>query len=108
MRTILYVFAVLFTLAVSQGANAYERWLKVHNQTSVDVCGVYISHVDKRKWGRNLLTTECIWPGHYIKVDPGYQQGYCMMDMKFVWADGREGIRYDFNICDATDHYLVD
>lgn len=45
------VTTTIGTLATSTTENtAYERWLRVHNETSYDLCYVYISHVGTRRW----------------------------------------------------------
>lgn len=87
-------------------AQSYERWLDIHNNTGTDLCYVYISHVDTRRWGPDLLGDECISPGDYARVDPGYQRGYCMMDLKFEFDD--EDVVYGgpIDICTATDYYV--
>lgn len=92
-------------LATTQ-ANALERWLYVHNESGYTVCEVYISHVDTSNWGRDLLGSYCLDPGEYMKVDPGFQNGYCMMDLKFVYADGDYFTEGYYNICEETDYYI--
>lgn len=41
-----------------------------------------------------------------MTVDPGWQQGYCKVDMKFIFSDGDEVIEWDYNICEGTDLYI--
>jgi hypothetical protein len=85
---------------------ALERWLDVHNQSNYTVCELYISHVDTRNWGRDQFGSHCLDPGEVIHVDPGYQQGYCKMDMQFVYEDGDSFTVEDYNICEETDFYI--
>jgi len=91
--------------ASTSDTDAHQRWLRIHNTGSSNLCYVYISHVGTGSWGRDLLGP-CVRPGYYVTVDPGYQQGYCMMDMKFVFASGREVVRWEYNICEGTDFYV--
>lgn len=86
-------------------ANAYERWLDITNNTSVDLCEVYISHVGTDDWQTDRIG-RCIGPGEVRRVDPGWQQGYCRMDMNFVFADGDQVTEYGFDICSETDFVL--
>lgn len=90
------------------GTGSYERWLRIHNQTSYELCEVYISHVDTNSWGPDILGSTCLSPGYYRTVDPGYQQGYCKMDLKFVFEDDDVVVRRRYNICEGTDFYLND
>lgn len=89
----------------SADGNVYQRWLHVHNETNYDICYFYASHVDARNWGPDLLGP-CIPPGYYQTVDPGWQQGYCMMDIKYEYEDGSYGTDV-INICEVTDYYIV-
>ena len=93
--------------AQTLNATALERWLNIHNSSSYEICYVYITHVDDPDWGPDLFGP-CIPPGYYQTVDPGWQQGYCKMDMKFVFDDGVEVIESNYNICEGTDFYLYD
>ena len=107
MKRVLLAAAVLAG-TVSSAAFAQDgeqRWLRIHNETSVSLCEVYISHVGTRKWQSDRIGS-CISAGRYRTVDPGWQQGYCKMDMKFVFADGDEVVENDFNICEYTDFYI--
>lgn len=88
-------------------ADALERWLDITNSSSVSICYVYISHVGTRNWQSDRIGT-CIEPGEVRRVDPGWQQGYCKMDMKFVFADDVVVYESDFNICEETDFELYD
>lgn len=114
MRTLMKCVGALALLAIASvaavvtPAQAFERWLDIHNDTSYELCYVYISHIRTNDWGPDLLGDECIPPGYYMRVDPGYQQGYCRMDMKFVFEDDTVTYRENFNICDNTDFYLYE
>lgn len=108
MRNILLAgVASIAMFAAATQANAYERWLDITNSTSVDLCEVYISHVGTDDWQSDRIGP-CISPGEVRRVNPGYQQGYCRMDMNFVFADGSEVTRHGFDICSETDFVLYD
>jgi hypothetical protein len=108
MRKLLATCATAALLATtSMPAQAYERWLDIHNNSSYEVCEVYISHVGTGAWQSNRLSY-CLSPGEVVRVDPGYQQGYCKMDLQFITTSGDVAERYDFNICDETDYFLYD
>lgn len=96
------MFAIVAVLGMNTQSYALERWLRVHNDTNISLCYIYITHVDDGDWGADLLGP-CIEPGGYAVVDPGWQQGYCRMDMKFVFSDDDEVVRNDYNICEGTD-----
>lgn len=102
----LCIFSATFLAA--HDATALERWLRVHNHTSYNLCYVQISHVDRNSWGPDILGNTCLSPGYYRTVNPGWQQGYCKMDMRFEFSDGDTVVEYDFNICVAEDYHIYD
>jgi hypothetical protein len=90
----------------SQDGHEYERWLDIHNSTGYELCYVYVTHVDRNGWGSDILGSTCLDSGYYRRIDAGWQQGYCRVDMKFVFSDDDVVVRRNFNICTATDFYL--
>ncbi len=106
MKKFLGSVAALALLA-TQTAQSEERWLRVHNDTSYNLCEVYVSHIDADNWQSDRIGS-CLSPGRYRTIDPGWQQGYCMMDMKFVFDDGEVIIEEAFDICSGEDFYLND
>lgn len=108
MKNLFVITSVLFlSFFFSLQAFALERWLRVHNNSSASLCYVYISHVGTGSW-RSSHIGSCIRPGYYQVIDPGWQQGYCKVDMKFVFADNTQVIEYDYNICEGEDFHLTD
>jgi len=107
-KTLLASAAVVSLLGNTSSAEALERWLRIHNNTSYELCFVQISHIATRDWGPDILGDTCLKPGRYRTVDPGWQSGYCKMDMLFTFEDDEEVEEYDFNICEETDFHLVD
>ena len=100
------------SLATAAPAFAYERWLRVHNNTSGDeywgkIIHVYTSCRDCSGWSRDLLRGS-IPPGHYKQtMDPGWSDGYCKFDVLAVFKDGTE-VRSYMNLCLIEDWYIRD
>lgn len=97
----------MIALATVSQAFAYERWLDVHNSSSDTIEYFYMTHVDDGDWGPDLFGDYVLDPGEQIRIDPGFQNGYCRMDWKAVWYDGS----YDtgrIDACSKTDLYLYD
>jgi hypothetical protein len=92
----------------SADGRVYERWVYINNKVSDgdSICQVYITHLDDPDWGPDLLGQYCVDPGESMRVDPGWQEGYCRMDVKIVMLSGQElFIRED--ICSRTDITVV-
>ncbi len=106
MNKILFAALASAALAVPFVAHAdwdgEDRWVRIHNYSGSYLCSVEISHVDRGRWGPNRFGS-CLAPGRYRTVDPGFQQGYCMMDLRFGFDDGSVIVGTDYNICEGED-----
>ena len=107
-KMLLATTAALGLTGLTTNADALERWLDVHNDSSSPLCVIFISHVDANYTGPNLTGDTCVPPGEMIRVDPGWQQGYCMMNIVFAFADGDLYSETYYNICEESDIYLED
>lgn len=103
-------------IVISLGAtntNALDRRLKIINKSNHSICAVHITHRDRDDWGDNLLessTGRCIAPGKDAIVNPGYQDGYCMMHLALVLTRNDRVIEFIdarlINICAAVTYTL--
>ncbi len=87
--------------------DAEQRWLEVYNNSSNPLCEIYITNVASDVWQANRIRS-CIQPHHYRTVDPGWQIGYCKMNMKFIFEDGSIYVEEDYNICIEDQFHLGD
>lgn len=109
LHRVVALSALAVSVLVSTPASAYERWIRIHNETSFPICEIYIAHVDRApdEWGPDLLEY-CIDPYEVKTVDPGYLEGYCRADMRFVFSNGYEVINMDYNICNqSTEDFTI-
>lgn len=104
-------------IGISLGAtktNALDRRLKIINKSNHSICAVHITHRDRDDWGQNLLensTGRCISPGQNTIVNPGYQDGYCMMHVALVLTRNNRLVEFIeprlINICAAVTYTLL-
>ena len=101
-RTATAAFVVAASLATAGSANAFERWINVHNTSYLMVTAVQISNIRTQQWGPNILYG-VIPAGSATTVDPVFTQGYCRFDIRLSYEDGSTAAIYDVNLCEAVD-----
>jgi hypothetical protein len=86
---------------------ANDLRIRVNNYSSATINQVYFTHVDNPNWGPDRLGQITLPPQTYAVIDPGQQQGYCMLDIEIVFDDG-SSVTDTFDACSATDYDVTD
>lgn len=94
--------------AMAQGTSADEdgqyRWLNIVNRSNVPIHYFYMTDVDTRTWGNDLLGRGTVEPGEARRIYPNRVQsgrGYCRFDVRVGFANGARVERRGFNLCRA-------
>lgn len=104
----LKIAAIALALAagVTAGAQArdgYQRWFDVVNTSgSVAIHSVYATHRDERSFGRDLLGDSTVAPRSSMRVQPDFNAGYCIFDVRVQYENGAQVTRWGVNLCEAT------
>ena len=105
-------FAVALCLLglASTDINAQEnRRIRIVNQSSSSIRYMYASNVDRRGWEEDILgPMRVIAPGYYINANIDDGTGHCLYDLRAVLADGRQAVRYRFNVCASSSWTVTD
>src|SRR5262249_2963969 len=97
--------ASLVTFTSSQAARDREdRSVRVCNHSNSRIVNVYATNREDPYYGRDLLVGN-IPSGTCRTIDPGYSEGYCMLDWKAVAASGRFAAK-QFNSCEADEWHI--
>jgi hypothetical protein len=91
----LFAFSVL-GLGTMQ---AQDRHVSVINETSRTLVSFYASNILRPGWEEDILGFNVLAPGHSVRVNIDDGTGYCWFDLKAVFADGSEAVRYGVNVC---------
>lgn len=95
--------------AGAQGTSADEdgqyRWIDIVNRSPVPIHYFYMTDVDTRSWGNDLLGRRgTVEPGRVVRVFPNRVQsarGYCRFDIRVGFANGSRVERRQVNLCRA-------
>lgn len=101
-RNTIAAVAVAAGLFAANTASAFERWVDVVNNGSSAIYSVYITNVDDRSYGRDLLGEYMIPAGYEMRVEPDINNGYCRFDVLVTYETGQEVTLWGVNLCEAT------
>ena len=101
-RNTLAAAAILAGTFAANTASAYERWIDVVNSGNAAIYSVYISNVDDRSYGRDLLGNSMIPAGYQARVQPDVTNGYCRFDVLVTYETGEKITLWGVNLCEAT------
>jgi len=95
--------------ALAQGTSADDdgqyRWIDIVNRGPVPIHYFYMTDVDTRTWGNDLLGRRgTVEPGRVVRVFPNRVQsarGYCRFDIRIGFANGSRVERRQVNLCRA-------
>lgn len=77
-----------------------SREVLVVNARDEYVFYLYGASNGRRDWENDILGEgKVLRPGASIKVDFWDGTNACNMDLKMVWRDRREAVRWNFNVC---------
>ena len=106
------ILTALFTAVFCGGigtpalaADGYDRWVEIVNDTSADIYQFRASNSDNPDYGPDLLGLADVIPAggaRWVLIDDG--TGYCLYDFKADFADGRDALDSNVNVC-AVDWF---
>lgn len=104
-RTAIAAATLTASLVAANTASAYQRWVDIVNSGNSAIYSVFITHVDDRSYGRDLLGEYMIPAGYEMRVEPDVNNGYCRFDVLVTYETGQELMLWGVNLCEATRIY---
>ena len=101
-RNTIAAVAVAAGVFSANAASAFERWVDIVNNGSVAMRSVFITNVDDRSYGRDLLGEYVIPAGYEMRVEPDVNNGYCRFDVLITFESGPDLTLWGVNLCEAT------
>ena len=94
------LFALLVMAASTVAAQAQNRWVTIENLTGVTMLEFNASNRDQRTWGRDWFGSEVLYSGQSFQFNIDDGSGYCLYDLRAIFADGDEVTSMGFNVCE--------
>lgn len=104
LRTAL--LGALAILVSTSFAQAYDRRVRIHNQTGYDMYYFYASNTGTNNWEEDILGNDILPTGSYVTINIDDGTGYCQYDFKAVFEDGDEVVSWRNNVCELADFYF--
>jgi hypothetical protein len=101
-RTMIAAVTIASGAFAANTASAFERWVDVVNNGSVAIRSVFITNVDDRSYGRDLLGEYVLPAGYQQRFEPDVNNGYCRFDILVTFEAGSDLTLWDVNLCEAT------
>jgi hypothetical protein len=101
MRRLLVFLAALLA-AMPAAAQSNDPSFNLVNRSGQPINEIYVSPVNDRNWGRDLLGTEILPNGRAFPVRIAPSAG-CHQDVRVVYADGRPEERRGQDTCAITE-----
>ena len=95
-------------LAASASAASADKWVRLHNQTSVVLYGWQSSPSKSNRWGPDRLVSKQIPPGYASTIDLNNAGKGCLFDFRATFIDGDVLERYNVNVCGGIDYTYSD
>lgn len=89
-------------VATVASAQALDRRVNVINRTGVTIREFYASSVGQNTWEEDILGSGVLASGSSATVNIDDGTGYCMYDLKAVFEDDDEVVKYRVNVCEVS------
>ena len=89
-------------------AQAQDRHVLVINDTSFTLVTFYASNIDQPGWQEDILGLGVLAAGRSINVNVDDGTGHCHYDLKAVFSNGQEAVRYNVNVCSVETWTIHD
>jgi hypothetical protein len=86
-------------LLASTAADAADRRVRIVNDTSFNMVGLYASNIGANTWQENIFAGRILKPGKEIVVDMYDGTQYCRYDFKAVFSDRSTAVQRNVNVC---------
>ncbi|MES2432697.1 MAG: hypothetical protein V4586_02605 [Pseudomonadota bacterium] len=100
--------AALALAATTLQAAAYDRTVRIHNDTGLALVKFQSTNSGASRWGNDVMGSSTLANGASMKLHFDNAQGYCEFDFKAVFADGTVLQKARVNVCETGDYYYTE
>ena len=100
--------ASLALAATTLQAAAYDRTVRIHNDTGLTLVKFQSTNSGASHWGRDVMGSATLASGAAMKLHFDNAQGYCEFDFKAVFSDGTVLQKARVNVCETGDYYYTE
>jgi predicted lipoprotein with Yx(FWY)xxD motif len=94
--------------ASSLTAHAYDRHVRIHNDTGLVLYKFQSTNSGASHWGHDVMGNSTLASGASMKLNFDNAQGYCEFDFRAVFEDGTVLEKANVNVCETGDYYYTE
>lgn len=95
-------------VATTSAAQAQDKWVRIHNKSSVILYGWRSSPTSANKWGPDRLVSKQIPPGYATTINLNNAGSGCYFDFRAEFIDGDILETRNRNVCGGFDMTYTD
>lgn len=99
--------AALVLAASTVTAQAYDRRVRIHNDTGLTLYRFYSTNSGAKKWGSDVMGSSTLASGRSMRLNFANSKDYCIFDFRAVFTDGTILQRANVNVCETSDYYYT-
>lgn len=110
-KTFIGALALAFVVIAGQtsGAFAYDRHVRIYNDSSYTIKEFYASNSGTKDWEEDILGKDVLYSGQSVMVNINDGTGYCQFDFLAVFEDGDQAQSDGaVNVCETSDFHFTD
>lgn len=100
-----HCLAIAALAATTLQAAAYDRHLRIHNDTSVTLYRFYSTNSGSSKWGHDVMGSTTLAPGAAMTLNFDNAHDFCEFDFRAEFEDGAVLQKGNVNVCETGDYY---
>lgn len=100
--------AILALAATTLQAAAYDRHVRIHNDTGLTLYKFQSTNSGASHWGSDVMGSSTLATGESMKLNFDNAKGYCEFDFKAVFEDGTVLQKSHVNVCETGDYYYTE
>ena len=102
------LLALALVASVTVAAQAYDRRVRIINESSYDIHEFYASNTGTNSWEEDILGRNILPAGHSVVINIDDGSGYCRYDFLAVFEDGDEVVSARNNVCELAVFTFTD
>ena len=100
--------AAMVLAATTLSAQAYDRHLRIHNDTGLTLYKFQSTNSGAPRWGSDVMGSSVLPNGSSMKLNFDNADGYCEFDFKATFEDGTVLQKANVNVCETGDYYYTE
>jgi hypothetical protein len=100
--------ASIALVASTLTASAYDRRVRIHNETGLVLYKFQSTNSGAKRWGSDVMGSSTLDSGAAMTLNFDNKHDYCEFDFRAVFEDGSVLEKAGVNVCETGDYYYTE